>query len=64
MEKREILIILNRLRDVAESDTDSKLTLNKTDAKVLLDYLLKLKKEYTKKKDLINNIVTVIEREM
>lgn len=63
MNKREILIILNRLKDVSESkDNSKKLILNQYDSNILLKYLLKLKKYHEKDVALIDEIVTLIER--
>jgi hypothetical protein len=63
MDKREIIIILNRLRDVAESeDVSAKLTLNQYDSSILLKYLLELKKYHEKDVSLVNEIITSIER--
>ena len=63
MNKREILIILNRLRDVSESqDSSSKITLNQLESEILLKYLIELKKYHESDAKLINDIVTLIRK--
>ncbi len=63
MNKREILIILNRLRDVSESqDSSSKITLNQYESEILLKYLIELKKYHERDAKLINDIVTLIRK--
>lgn len=63
MNKREILIILNRLRDVSESqDSSSKITLNQFESEILLKYLIELKKYHERDAKLINDIVTLIRK--
>ena len=63
MNKREILIILNRLRDVSESqDSSSKITLNQLESEILLKYLIELKKYHERDAKLINDIVTLIRK--
>ena len=63
MKEREIIILLNRIRDIIESESeDVKLTLNKADATVLFYYLKNLKIQAEKSSDLIQTIQTEIYR--
>lgn len=63
MNNREIIIILNRLKDVVDSDSlDTKLTLTQEEATYLYKYLLLLKQKHNKDKELINGIITLIEK--
>ncbi len=63
MNKREVLIILNRLKDVAESeDVSSKLSLTHLDCVNLLEYLINIKNVHDRDKELINNIVMLIQK--
>lgn len=61
MNKREVLIILNNLRDIVVSDnTESKLILTQLEAEILFNYLLDLKKKHEKEIALINDIAILI----
>lgn len=63
MNKREVLIILNNLRDIVASDnTESKLILTQSEASVLFNYLLDLKRRHEKDKELISEITILLER--
>ena len=63
MKDREIIILLNRIRDVVEGESDNeRLTLNKTDVTILFYYLKSLKKQAEKSSDLIQKIQTEIYR--
>ena len=63
MNKREILIILNRLHDVTEDDDiEAKLTLNQSDATILYKYLLDLKKCHQRDIELIDTISSLIQK--
>jgi len=63
MNKREVLIILNKLKDVADSDDiTSILTLTHLECINLLKYMTELKKIHDKDRELINNISTLIKR--
>ena len=63
MNKREVLIILNNLRDIVVSDnTESKLILNQSEATILFNYLLDLKRRHEKDKELINEIMILLEK--
>ncbi len=61
MKSKDIIIILNRIRDVIESESeDSKLTLSRDDAKNLHNYLKLIKKEHEKNIELIQTITTEV----
>lgn len=59
MKSKDIIIILSRLRDIVESESEnSKLTLTKDDAKVLFNYLKEIKKQHEKDTSFIQIITT------
>lgn len=63
MNKREILIILNRLKDVADNENiDTKLILNQVESASLYKYLLELKKYHEKDIELIDEIYCLIQK--
>lgn len=63
MNKREVLIILNKLRDVVDNeDITTTLTLTHLECLTLLKYMRKLKKTHDQDKELFNNISTLIEK--
>lgn len=63
MNKREVLIILNKLKDVADSeDITSILTLTHLECKNLLQYMIEIKKTHDRDRELVNNISTLIDK--
>lgn len=63
MNKREVLIILNKLKDVAHSeDITSILTLTHLECKTLLNYIIELKKIHDKDRELFNHISALVEK--
>lgn len=57
MNSKEIIIILNRIRDVSESESEnSKLTLTNQEVKSLYTYLKEIKKQHERDMQLITNI--------
>ncbi len=61
MPNKEMIIILNRIRDIVDSDSEnSKLTLNKKETEELLKFLRNLKREHEKDINLIQTISTEI----
>ena len=57
MNSKEIIIILNRIKDIADDEMgDSKLTLTKTEVENLYTYLKEIKKQHEKDIQLITNI--------
>lgn len=57
MNSKEIIIILNRIKDIAEDEMgDNKLTLTKTEVENLYTYLKEIKKHHEKDLQLITNI--------
>lgn len=63
MNKREVLIILNKLKDVADNeDATARLTLTHLECKNLLKYMIELKKTHDKDRQLFNEISTLIDK--
>lgn len=63
MNKREVLIILNKLKDIADSeDITSILTLTHLECRTLLQYMIELKKTHDKDRELFNHIFTLVEK--
>ena len=64
MNKKEILVILSSIRNVATNieNQETKLILNQNETMELYDYLLKLKEEHEKNKELINDLSLRIEK--
>ncbi len=57
MNSKEIIIILNRIKDIAEDEMgDNKLTLTKTEVENLYTYLKEIKKQHERDIQLITNI--------
>ena len=63
MNKREVLIILNKIKDVAENDDITKqLSLTRLECINLLKYMIELKKTHDKDRELISEISTLIDK--
>ena len=64
MDKKEILVILSSIRNVATNieNQETKLILNQNETMQLYDYLLKLKEEHERDKELINDLSLRIEK--
>lgn len=63
MNKREVLIILNKLKDVADSDDITAiLTLTHLECTNLLQYMIEIKKTHDRDRELVNNISTLVEK--
>ena len=63
MNKREVLIILNKLKDVSESnDITRMLTLTHLECINLLKYMIELKSIHDKDRELVDNISTMIKK--
>lgn len=63
MNKREVLIILNKLKDVADSeDITKQLSLTHLECTNLLKYMIELKKIHDRDRELVNNISTLIDK--
>lgn len=63
MNKREVLIILNKLKDIADSDDiTSMLTLTHLECRNLLQYMIELKKTHDRDRELFNRISTLVEK--
>lgn len=63
MNKREVLIILNKLKDVSESnDITRMLTLTHLECANLLKYMIELKSIHDKDRELVDNISTMIKK--
>lgn len=63
MNKREVYIILNKLKDVAENDDITKqLSLTHLECTNLLKYMIELKSIHDKDRELVDNIITMIKK--
>ena len=63
MNKREVLIILNKLKDVVDNESiEAELVLNQVESTNLYKYLIELKKCHEKDVELIDKIVSLIQK--
>lgn len=63
MNKREVYIILNKLKDVADNeDITTMLTLTHLECRNLLQYMIEIKKTHDRDRELVNNISTLVEK--
>lgn len=63
MNKREVLIILNKLKDVADNDDITAiLTLTHLECRNLLQYMIEIKKTHDRDRELFNRILTLVEK--
>ena len=63
MNKREVLIILNKLKDVVDNESiEAELILNQVESTNLYKYLIELKKWHEKDVELIDKIISLIQK--
>lgn len=61
--KREVLIILNKLKDVVDNESiEAELVLNQVESTNLYKYLIELKKCHEKDVELIDKIISLIQK--